>query len=165
MFELDKNLLLADTMESSTISSGNDDVWIVVEDEEPELEGMTLVADRESGDIVSLSSRSCSNEQKRRSMPSLKEYPALKVVDLHNYRHMIYLHESIGDLPVLQRLILSRCDLLQKLPASIGSLDRLVEVSYIIIHSYTFKRLIITKVDLITLLIFCLFFIHLHHAA
>ena len=129
MFELDKNLLLADTMESSTISSGNDDVWIVVEDEEPELEGMTLVADRESGDIVFLSSRSCSNEQKRRSMPSLKEYPFLKVVDLHNYRHMRDLHETIGDLSVLQRLILSRCDLLQTLPASIGSLDRLVEVS------------------------------------
>merc|ERR1712232_64589 len=41
---------------------------------------------------------------------------------------MRYIHDSIGDLSCLQRLILSRCDFLQKLPASIGKLDRLVEL-------------------------------------
>jgi hypothetical protein len=112
-------------------SSGNDDVWIVVEDGESDLEGMTLFADRESGDIVGLSSRSCSNEQKRRSLPSLGEHPHLREVDLHNYRYMKDIHESIGNLTGLQRLILSRCDSLTKLPAAIGSLDRLVEVSLI----------------------------------
>ena len=121
-----------ETMESSTIGSDKDDVWIVVDDGEPELDGVTLIADRESGDIVGLSSRSCKNEQKRRSMPSLKDYPALKIVDFHNYRYMRELHDSIAFLPDLRRLILSRCDLLQKLPPCIGRLDRLVEVSSIV---------------------------------
>ena len=117
-------------MNSSSASSvGNDDAWIVVEDEEPELAGMTLAADRESGDIVSLSTRSCRSEQKRRSMPSLEEYPHLRVVDLYNYRNMTDLHESICHLPVLQKLIISRCDFLTKLPPSIGKLENLVEVS------------------------------------
>jgi len=116
-------------MNFSTIgSSGNDDLWIVVEDEEPELEGMTLSADRESGDIVSLSTRSCRDEQRRRSMPSLEGYPNLKVVDLHNYRNMKELHQSICNLPALQKLALTRCDFLTKLPASIGKLDSLVEL-------------------------------------
>ena len=127
MFEMEKNILsTTDTMDS-TISSSNDGIWIVVED--GELEGMTLVADRESGDIVGLSSRNSSNEQKRSSMPSLKDYPTLKVVDLHSYRYIRRLHESVTDLAALQRLILSRCDLLQKLPASIGKLNCLVDVS------------------------------------
>ena len=128
MLESSKQILVSNIMNSS---SENDDVWIVVEDGESDLEGMTLFADRESGDIVGLSSRSCSNEQKRRSLPSLEEHPHLRVVDLHNYRFMKDIHESIGNLTGLQRLVLSRCDSLTKLPASIGSLDRLVEVSLI----------------------------------
>ena len=118
------------TMNSSNVDSlGKEDAWIVVEDEEPELEGMTLAADRESGDIVSLSTRSCTNEQRRGSMPSLEAYPHLRVVDIHNYRIMTTLHESICHLPVLQKLTISRCDFLKKLPASIGNLENLVEVS------------------------------------
>ena len=127
-------MLSIDTMES-TRSSEDDGIWIVVEDRDLELDGMTLVTDGESGDIVGLSSRSCSNEQKRRLMPSFEEYPNLKVVDLHNYRYMRSVHESIANLPDLRKLILSRCDLLQKLPASIGRLDRLVEVRQFFIHS------------------------------
>lgn len=118
-------------MNSSNFDSlGKEDAWIVVEDGEPELEGMTLAADRESGDIVILSTRSCRNEQLRGSMPSLEAYPHLRVVDLHNYRIMRNLHESICHLPVLQKLTISRCDFLKKLPASIGKLESLVEVSF-----------------------------------
>jgi len=127
MFDLEQFMFSAGTMES-TASQEDDGIWIVVEDRDLELDGMTLVADRDSGDIVGLSSRSCSNEQKRCSMPSLVDYPHLKVVDLHNYRYIRSIHESVGNLPDLRRLILSRCDLLQKLPAAIGNLDRLVEV-------------------------------------
>eukprot|EP00536_Pseudo-nitzschia_multiseries_P011003 jgi/Psemu1/297748/fgenesh1_pm.355_\ len=112
----------------STANQEDDGIWIVVEDRDLELDGMTLVADRESGDIVGLSSRSCSNDQKRSSMPSLEDYPNLQVVDLHNYRYIRNLHESVSNLSGLRRLMLSRCDLLQKLPASIGRLDRLVEL-------------------------------------
>ena len=140
------------TMNSSRARSVvNDDAWIVVEDEEPELTGMTLAADRESGDIVSLSTRSCRSEQKGRSMPSLEEYPHLRVVDLHNYRNMTDLHESICHLPVLQKLIISRCDLLTKLPASIGKLENLVEVSLAKI------QYCIDKIDIDKVLTFCSF--------
>ena len=117
-------------MNSPTMNSpGNDDLWIVVEDDEPELEGMTLIADRESGDVVSLSTRSCRDEQKPNTMTSLEKYPHLKVVDLHNYRNMRHLHESVCNLPNLQKLSLTRCDFLTRLPASIGNLHSLVEVS------------------------------------
>jgi len=116
-------------MNSSTVDSlGKEDSWLVVGDDEPELEGMTLSADRESGDIVSLSTRSCRNEQRRGSVPSLEGYPHLRVVDLHNHRNMRELHESIFHLPVLQKLTISRCDFLKKLPASIGKLENLVEL-------------------------------------
>ncbi|MGK3752061.1 MAG: hypothetical protein ACI8RD_004365 [Bacillariaceae sp.] len=112
---------------SSLCLSGNDGIWIDVED--GELKGMTLIADRESGDTIALSARSCSNENMGSLMPSLKDYSStLRVVDLHNYRYIRNLHESIVDLPFLQRLILSRCDRLQRLPDSIGKLHNLVEV-------------------------------------
>lgn len=116
-------------MNPSTMSSPViDDLWICVEDEEPELEGMTLVADRESGDIVSLSARTCRDEQKSGSMPSLEKYPHLKVVDLHNYRNLRDLHESVCNLPELQKLVLTRCDYLTRIPSSIGNLENLVEL-------------------------------------
>lgn len=122
-----ETLMSTDTMDSSD----DDGIWVVVEDGALEHKGMTLVADRESGDIVALSTRNCNDEQRRSLMPSLSNYPNLKVVDLHNCRYMRSLHQSIGDLSELNRLILSGCILLQKLPASIGRLDRLVEVSSI----------------------------------
>jgi len=112
----------------NTLSVNYEKITIIVV-EDGELEGMTLVVDRESGETVGLSSRSSRNEAKRRSMPSLKDYSALKEIDFHNYRYMRTVADSIGDLRCLQRLILSRCDLLQKLPPSIGKLDQLIEVS------------------------------------
>jgi hypothetical protein len=110
-----------------TSNFANNGIWIV--GEEGELKGMTMIADRESGDVVCVSSRSCKNEDKRRTMPSLEDHTALKVVDFHNYRYMRTLHDSIGELPTLERLVLSRCDSLRTLPPSIGKLHNLVEVS------------------------------------
>lgn len=117
-----------DRLSTSTLCiSGNDGIWIDIEN--GELTGMTLIAGRDSGDIIGLSARSCSNEHMGSLMPSLKEYAStLRVVDLHNYRYIRNLHESIVDLPFLQRLILSRCDRLEKLPDSVGKLHNLVEV-------------------------------------
>ena len=123
---MQRRILTGNMNPTSSISGSNSGVWIVVE--EGELKGMTLITDRESGDIVGLSSRSCSNEQMRSSMPSLRDNPNLKVIDLHNYRYIRNLHESVTDLQFLVRLVVSRCDLLQKLPNSIGNLHNLVEV-------------------------------------
>ena len=105
--------------------SQKQEVFILVED--GDLKGMTMIAE-DSGDIVALSARECSSEEKKSELPSLKEYPKLKVVDLHNYRFMKTLDDSIGDLPALERLILTRCDLLTSLPPSIGNLHNLIEV-------------------------------------
>ena len=115
-------------MDSLSISNAveQQSVWILVED--GDLKGMTMIADQDSGDIVALSARKCSSEDKRSVLPSLKEYPSLKLVDLHNYRFMKKLDDSIGDLPSLERLVLTRCDLLKTLPPSIGKLHNLVEV-------------------------------------
>jgi Leucine-rich repeat (LRR) protein len=122
------NLSVMDlTSNDNSVITYGEGVWIVIE--EGELKGMTMIADRQSGDVVGISARSCKNEDKRNVMPSLKEHSSkLKVVDLHNYRYMKTLHSSIGELPNLERLILSRCDNLQTLPPSIGNLHNLVEV-------------------------------------
>ena len=101
-------------------------VWILVED--GDLKGMTMIADQDSGDIVALSARKCSSEEKRSELRCLKDYPLLRLVDLHNYRFMKTLDDSIGDLLALERFILTRCDLLTSLPPSIGKLHNLVEV-------------------------------------
>jgi hypothetical protein len=101
-------------------------IWILIED--GDFKGMTMIADRHTGDIVALSARKCSSEEKRSKLPSLKEYPALTIVDLHNYRFMKHLDESIGDLLGLKRLVLTRCDLLCTLPRSLGNIHNLVEV-------------------------------------
>ena len=101
---MQRRILTGNMNPTSSISGSNSGVWIVVE--EGELKGMTLITDRESGDIVGLSSRSCSNEQMRSSMPSLSDNSNLKVIDLHNYRYIRNLHESVTDLQFLERLIL-----------------------------------------------------------
>mmetsp|Transcript_26310 Transcript_26310/g.46421 ORF Transcript_26310/g.46421 Transcript_26310/m.46421 type:complete len:344 (+) Transcript_26310:100-1131(+) len=111
-----------------TSSIGGDGIWIVAGDGEGVLKGITLIADRKNGDIVGLSARSCNDEDKRKEMPSLKEHTTLKVIDLHNYRYMIALNDSIGSVPALERLVLSRCDSLRTLSPAIGKLHNLIEL-------------------------------------
>lgn len=100
--------------------------WVLVE--EGDLKGFTLIADVNTGDIVCLSARQCNDENRRSYIPTLKDYPTLRVVDLHGYRYMRSLDSSIGDLQCLERLVLTKCDLLTKLPSSIGNLHSLQEV-------------------------------------
>jgi hypothetical protein len=113
-------------IDSSSLVGAHDGVWIVVED--GEFKGMTMITDRTSGEVVGLSARSCSYQERKSEFPSIKEFPSLKVIDLHNYRYLTQIHESIGDLQSLERLILTRCDLLKTLPSTIGNLKNLVEV-------------------------------------
>mmetsp|Transcript_61089 Transcript_61089/g.149566 ORF Transcript_61089/g.149566 Transcript_61089/m.149566 type:complete len:348 (-) Transcript_61089:289-1332(-) len=107
-------------------SDGGDGVWIVVDD--GDLKGMTMVTDRQTGDVICLSSKNCSNEDKRRDMPSLDEYPELKVVDFHGQRYMKCINESIGVPAKMERLILSRMDSLTTLHPAVGNLHNLVEL-------------------------------------
>lgn len=118
------------TLQSSSGRSGGgaggDGVWIVVED--GDLKGMTMITDRQTGDVIGLSSRNCSNRDKRHDMPTLNEYPELKVVDFHGQRYIKFLDESIGVPTKMERLILTRMDSLTTLHPAIVNLHNLVEV-------------------------------------
>ena len=107
-------------------SAGGDGVWIVVDD--GDLKGMTMITDRQTGDVIGLSSRNCSNGDKRRDMPLLTEYPELKVVDFHGQRYMKFIDESIGVPTKMERLILTRMDSLTSLHPAVRNLHNLVEV-------------------------------------
>lgn len=109
-----------------TLCLSNNGVWIL--DEEGDLKGMTMVADRETGDIIGLSSRNCRDDDKRHFMPSLKDHPELKFVDFHGQRYMRTLDESIGFPVKMERLLLTRMDSLEKLHPAIVNLSNLVEV-------------------------------------
>ena len=126
-----RNITGGVTLSSSSGSSagggaGGDGVWIVVD--EGDLKGMTMVTDRQTGDVIGLSSRNCSNGDKRRDMPPLDEYPELKVVDFHGQRYMKSIDESIGVPAKMERLILTRMDSLTTLHPAVGNLHNLVEV-------------------------------------
>jgi hypothetical protein len=100
--------------------------WILLED--GELKGMTIIVDHDSGDVLSLSTRLCRDEDRWTEMPSLTQYSTLQTLDLHNSRHLSRLSETIGSMKSLRRLILSRCYALTTLPVSLGELSSLQEV-------------------------------------
>jgi hypothetical protein len=105
---------------------GSKSDWILLED--GELKGMTIIVDHNSGDILSLSTRVCRDEDRWTEMPSLTQYSTVQTLDLHNSRHLSHLSETIGSMKSLRRLILSRCDALMTLPVSLGQLSKLQEV-------------------------------------
>jgi hypothetical protein len=116
----------AATRSSVFAGSGCDGVLIVVD--EGDFKGMTMITDRQTGDVVGITSKNCSNENKRSDMPLLNEYPELKVVDFHGQRYMTSINETICVPTKMERLILSRMDSLQRLHPAIGNLHHLVEV-------------------------------------
>jgi hypothetical protein len=102
------------------------DDWILVED--GDCKGMTLLADRKTGSVVYLSTRYCNDADRWSKMPSMERFASLTLLDLHKSRYTSNLHESVGDLVNLKRLVLSRCSKLETLPSSIGNLGNLTEV-------------------------------------
>jgi hypothetical protein len=108
----------------------------------------TIIVDQANGNIISFSTRSCTENERWKTtvMPSLgseqddddmtttdakvnRNFKTTQILDLHNSRYLIELNPTIGSqLPNLQRLLLTRCDRLQRLPDSIGSLQFLEEV-------------------------------------
>ena len=61
-------------------------------------------------------------------MPSIEHYPKLQTLDLDNSRYLVELDDSVGSLTDLNRLILTRCERLERLPESLGNLHNLQEV-------------------------------------
>ena len=106
---------------------GNEQAWILVEDED--FKGVVVMVDSASGEAISLS---CKNRRDvdrwETSMPSLVKYPSLQTLNLHKCRYLSQLHDSIGQLPQLRRLQLTQCERLVSLPASIDQLNNLQEV-------------------------------------
>ena len=120
-----KDVVVDNPTSAALVDEGN---WILLE-ETGLWKGWTKIVDKNSGNIVCLSSRSCGDEDRKTVLPSLKEFGSLKVVDLDGYRYISTLEEAcIGDLAELQRLSLTRCSLLTSLPSSLGNLTNLTEV-------------------------------------
>lgn len=117
------------SLSRSINQSGGDDDWIWVD--EGAMKGFNIMVDRSSGDVISLSSRQCRDfERWKDKMPSVAEYAkTLQVLDLDNCRYVIELNDSIGSLQRLQSLYLTRCERLERLPASLCCLSNLEEVS------------------------------------
>ncbi len=115
-----------DSLAPADRSGMDDGSWIIVEEED--LKGMTLIADKNTGSVVCISARQCSDNDRPSVMPSLDKYTSLEVLDLHGYRYVKSLHDSIGNLTRLKRLILTECSLLRTLPSSLGNLHNLTEV-------------------------------------
>jgi hypothetical protein len=106
---------------------GKDDDWAMVEG--GDLKGMKTGTDRNTGLVVSLSSRHCCDVDRWTTMPSLEQYGSLKELDLYKCRYIQQLHESVCGLEKLEILILFRCEKLKSLPQEIGQLKNLRVVS------------------------------------
>ena len=106
---------------------GERDDWVLLN--EGKMKGTRIIVAHETGDVAVLSTRCCRDADRwRDEMPSLQSYATLQVLDLHNSRYIRSLHESVGALSSLKRLVLSRCDRLESLPESVGDLQSLEEV-------------------------------------
>jgi hypothetical protein len=101
--------------------------WVLVN--EGGLKGVTLVVDRKTGEAISLSTRSCHDEDRWETVPVLSQYKSLEVLDLYNSRYMTEFDASVCYGPSVKRLLLTRCDNLRTIAPSLGVLENLVEVS------------------------------------
>jgi hypothetical protein len=106
-------------------SSSGSDEW----GDEDLFAGITLMAEKKSGQVVFLSTRNSPDAKRWSVMPSLSCFrESLRVLDLHKSRYLKSLNDSIGELSLLNQLTLTRCSSLERLPDSIGSLSNLTEV-------------------------------------
>ena len=108
------------------VGMGDVDDWVLVED--GDFKGLTVLHQDPIIDVVYLGSRFCSDGDRWKEMPSLRQFQSLKILDLHKSRYIPTLHESIGGLRNLQHLLLTRCKNLRTLPPTIGNLQNLTEV-------------------------------------
>ena len=135
---------------SGTNNNNNNNNWILLDQEEGSgdtmLRGVTIQVEESSGTIVSVSTRTCPDQDRWRSlsMPlflqnhqdmdantTSYDFSTTQLLDLHNSRYIHNLQPTIHlQFPNLRQLLLTRCDRLQILPDSIGSLHFLQEVRW-----------------------------------
>lgn len=114
------------TQHNSQVQEQSEGDWLLVG--EGDLKGVTLVVRRGSGEAVSLSTRSQSEEDRWDDVPDLSSYPSLEVLDLHKSRYITTFDASVCMAPNLKRLLLTNCSQLCTISPSIGSLRNLTEV-------------------------------------
>ena len=96
---------------------------------EGELNGLLVEVDEE-GSVVSCSTRGVRDEDRwENNMPSFERFPCLRELDLFKSRYIQTVHESTCQLEHLTTLRLTRCSRLRSIPATIGQLQNLEEVS------------------------------------
>jgi Leucine-rich repeat (LRR) protein len=111
--------------EKSSETSESD--WVLVHD--GDLKGVTLVVDRNTGEAVTLTTRSCRDEDRWETVPDLSQNKSLEVLDLYNSRYLTDFDASVCHGPSLKRLLLTRCDNLRTVGPAIGILQNLVELN------------------------------------
>jgi Leucine-rich repeat (LRR) protein len=108
--------------------------WVLLDS--GNLKGINVLVDEKSSDVVALSTRFSKDVDRwNNDMPSLREYDALQILDLHNSRYLVKLDESVMSLMNLRSLVLTNCQSLRTLPDSLGKLSNLQEVSLRCTHS------------------------------
>ena len=94
-----------------------------------ELDGaVTIIHDAA---VISISTRETPDCSRWALMPSVSSFVAsLVVLDLHQSRYIVNLHDSVCQLVHLKTLILTHCYKLKSLPDAIGNLTSLEKVSF-----------------------------------
>jgi hypothetical protein len=138
--------------ESSSVprpSSGDDpnrddsNNWILLN--HCDLRGMNIIVDPATGNVVAFSTRYCRDGERWKEggqMPSLMQqnginFSTVQTLDLHNSRYLVELNAALGSqLPQLRRVLLTRCDRLERLPESLSSLQYLEEVGKLELNTF-----------------------------
>ena len=114
------------TQRNLQIQEPSEGDWLLVG--EGDLKGVTLVVHRGSGETISLSTRSQTEEDRWEEVPDLGNYPSLEILDLHKSRYITEFDASVCTAPNLRRLLLTNCSSLSTLSPTIGTLKNLTEV-------------------------------------
>lgn len=124
--EAEKSRAVGQVIQSVANESGGRE-WVLLP--EGEIQGLSIIVDHTTGDVILLSTRdSKDSERWKDDMPSLQAFTSARELDLHGSRYIRTLHGSVCSLVNLKRLKLTKCDRLEKLPDSLGNLQRLEEV-------------------------------------
>mmetsp|Transcript_23788 Transcript_23788/g.33259 ORF Transcript_23788/g.33259 Transcript_23788/m.33259 type:complete len:177 (+) Transcript_23788:92-622(+) len=110
--------------EKSVVKKDKTDGWILLEDSP----GVNAMVDSESGNVITLTTSHCRDDDRWETMPTLESYSQLETLDLTKNRYIKELDSSITTLTNLRSLILKQCESLKSLPTDIGLLQQLQEV-------------------------------------